>query len=605
MRPFLPMLRVPMACLLFPCTSGATEAPAPLAVVSHHAPAAAKGMPANYGMFTYQGELVDAGQPVDGTVSLRFDFGSTSPPQVLGTSVVTDVPVVDGRFTTQVPVPYPIDSATTTLAVAVERVPDPDFVPLGAQPLSPTPLAMYAERAGTAGFALAPWEFLGGIGIAYTGGRVGIDTQAPVGKLHVQGGADDEVSLYGNGGVPMLHFRNDGNSRDWVFRHDGSNFHLQREVSVGNESMTWAVNGNVGIGETAPGARLDIATGASTAPLLRVRQTLAGASNPTGVRIEVAGSGSGGTSGTALQAHATATSGDTIGVSARSDSSDGLASFAYATAGSGQSTGLLARNNSSSGTAVDAWAAAGSGTPIALRARVDAPNGIAARFEGGITQVNGRLAVGTSSPVAPLHVSTGSGTPVLRADINASPRLQLHDNGGLSIGSATLPPVNGLHVTGAIQQTAQTRWVSITGKAFVSERSGAAEVASHLLDGLAVSGPGGNAVYFSAPLQLPHGATITQLRALVTDLANVPNITVQIVRRAHADAGFGVLASTASSNATLAQQTLVDDSISGALVDNETYAYDLRAFWEIPSVGNDEDIRLNTVRVAYIATAPW
>lgn len=570
-----------MLCCMIGCfalASAIAQVP-PLEVVVHGAPAAAKGVPSNYGFFTYQGELIDAGQPIDGSVSLRFDFGGSSPPEVLGTSVVTDVPVVAGRFTTQVPVPYPIDAGTTLLAVAVQGASDPDFVPVGAQPLTPTPLAMYADRAGTAGFALAPWELLGGVGIAYGGGKVSIGTQVPTGKLHLQGDATDEVSLYGDGGVPLLHFRNTGNARDWVFRHDGSNFHLQREVSEGNESMSWDVAGNVGIGEAAPAARLDVATGVAALPVLRLRHTAGGVNGATAARIELSGSGSVGDVATALSAHASASSGDTIGVAARSSSGSGIA--------------------------LDAWASAGSGSPVALRARVNSPTGIAARFEGGITQVNGRLAVGTSSPVAPLHVSTGSGTPVLRADINGGTRLQLHDNGGLSVGASTLPPTNGLFVNGPIQQPARTRWLSVTGKAFTSERSGVAEVNSAFVDGLAVFGPSGNAVYFSAPLNLPHGATITQLRALVTDLANVENITVQIVRRAHADAGFQVMASAVSNNTTLAQQTLVDDSIASGVVDNENYAYDLRASWDIPAVGNDEDIRLNTVRVAYSATSPW
>lgn len=596
-------MRQLLSCLLGACVlASATAQVPPLAVVVHGAPAEAKGSPTDYGRFTYQGELLDQGQPVNSSVTLRFDFGHSSTAEVLGTSVVTDVPVVDGRFTTVVPVPYPIDSATDLLAVAVERVPDPDFVALGAQPLTPTPLAMYADRAGTAGLALAPWDLLGGTGISYGGGKVGIGTAGPVGKLHLQGDASDELSLYGNGGVPMLHFRNDGNARDWVFRHDGSNFHLQREVSAGNESMSWDVAGNVGIGEVAPGARLDVLTGAASLPVLRLRHSATGANNASGARIEVAGSGSGGSSATALFALATATSGDTVGVSARSDSTTGVGTFSYASAASGASTAALARNNSSGGIAVDAWSAASSGTPTALRARVAAASGFAARFEGGITHVDGLLGVGTAAPNARAHINSTAGQPALRAQVAGATRLLVHDNGGVMVGTNGTPPAQGLFVAGSIQQTAQTRWYSITGKAFTTERF---DAVSQYYDGLAAGASGGTDVAFSAPLNLPHGATITQLRALVTDLSNTNNITVTIVRRAHADASYFILASALSNNVTLGQQTLLDDSIEAAVVDNENYAYDLRATWQVPEVGNDYDIRLNTVRVAYSATAPW
>lgn len=586
----------------------ASPAASPLIVVSHEASVAPLAGSPPPPRFTYQGELIDNGTVLEELVDLRFVFAAGVPGEVpvveLGISVVTGVPVVAGRFTTSVPLPFEPGGSDAYISIAVQRAGDPDFITLGAQPFTHVPLASFAERSGVAAYALAPWVGLTNGFIGYLGSGVSIGTVTPTGKLHLQGSPSDEFSLYGSGGAPMLHFRNEANARDWVFRHDGSSFHLQREVAAGNESMSWDVAGNVGVGVAAPGARLDVLNGAATQPALRARHTATGGNNATAAQVEVAGEGVGGGSAVALQALATATTGSSVAVSARSDSSNGVGVFSYATAASGSSTSVLARNNSSSGIAVDAWSASSSGSATALRSRVNSASAFAARFEGGITHVDGVMGVGTAAPNVRLHVNSNTGEAALRASVAGTTRLLVHENGGVMVGANGTPPPGGLMVNGPIQIPSVTRWYSVSGKSFSSEHTSGREIDSWFFDGLAVSGAGGADVYFTAPLLLPHGATITEMRSLVTDLSSTQSIRLQILRRAHADASFGILADAISSNAIVAQQTLVDDSIVGAVVDNELYAYELRALWQIPIAGNDWDIRLNTVRVAYTITSP-
>jgi hypothetical protein len=591
------------------CFSAGLANAAPIRVHHHTQPVelAAGGDPFGGARFSYQGELLDGDAAYSGIVDLRFVFfeGSVaSPGSELGTTVVLDVPVSAGRFSTVVPLAYLPSNFDTYLVVSVQRATDPQFVVLGAQPMTPVPMASYAQRAGRANSADLPWQPLPGGAIGYLQGRVAIGTATPEGKLHLQGGATDSLALHGADGVPKLHFRNAGNSRDWVFRHDGSNFHLQRELADGHESMSWTVDGNVGIGNTSPAARLDVSASDAAQPALRVQHTASGANNAIAGRFDVSGQGSGGSSAFALVGVANATSGSSVGVLARNESSSGIAQFAFATATTGLTTGVLARNSSSAGIAVDAWSSASSGTPTALRARVQAPGGYAARLEGGTTFVERRLGVGIEAPASTLHINGEAGSSPLRADIAGAAKLLVHSNGGVSIGSASVPPANGLHISGPISLAAQPRWFSISGKAFNIERSAGFEIDSWNFDGLSVAGPNGQAVYFSAPLLLPHGAVITELRGLVTDLSPVEGISLQIVRRVHADAGFGVIATASSNNGTLGQQTLSDTSVLSSTVDNELYAYDLRAFWTLPNAGNDFDIRLNTVRVSYTVTSP-
>src|SRR5678815_298275 len=67
-----------------------------------------------------------------------------------------------------------------------------------------------------------------------------------------------------------------------------------------------------------------------------------------------------------------------------------------------------------------------------------------------INSAAGLVGIGTTSPTDKLHVNSPSGTNPLRIQVNGSTKLRLSSGGGVSIGSSTTPPSNGLYVTGKV-----------------------------------------------------------------------------------------------------------------------------------------------------------
>ena len=65
-----------------------------------------------------------------------------------------------------------------------------------------------------------------------------------------------------------------------------------------------------------------------------------------------------------------------------------------------------------------------------------------------INSTSGLVGIGTTSPTDKLHINSSSGTNALRVQVNGSTKLLVHSGGGVSVGSSTTPPANGLYVAG-------------------------------------------------------------------------------------------------------------------------------------------------------------
>ncbi len=221
-------------------------------------PAAAPATPLGRS-FTYQGELSQSGNPVDGTVTLRFSLwdaaGTGDPPTggnpVGSSQIVTNVPVADGLFSVDVngggefgtsafsgearwlQVEVCSDGSCTSTTVLGPR-----------QPLTGTP------------YALGPWQ-LSGTNLSYTNGNVGIGTTTPTSRLDVRGGP---VTVEGIGDqADLLWFATE---RTWVMRQEGTGsaaaLKLQSVGGGGNKNFILQTTGFMGIGTTAPAAKLDV-----------------------------------------------------------------------------------------------------------------------------------------------------------------------------------------------------------------------------------------------------------------------------------------------------------------------------------------------------------
>ena len=180
--------------------------------------------------FTYQGQLNDAGVPVNGTVNLDASLWDAADAgnQIGATVNLVGVSVVKGLFTAQLDFGAArYNGAARWLSLTVNGTP---LTP--RQELTPSPYAIFAQK---------PWV-TSGADVSYNEGKVGIGTAAPMSLLHL-------------GGTPGV---------DGVMFPDGT---LQITAAVGTPGGVWALNGTstyynagkVGIGRNDPPYALSFA----------------------------------------------------------------------------------------------------------------------------------------------------------------------------------------------------------------------------------------------------------------------------------------------------------------------------------------------------------
>lgn len=242
---------------------------------------------------TYQGRLLDGGSPVNGAVDFRFQlFDSPSGGASVGSAIeLTGVAVAGGLFTVNLPFDSSrFDEGRLYLEISVgDPLRGGAFVTLSPrQPLTPTPFAYRANKAGAAELAaVADTAAYATLANRATGlsapdgdpaqavvvdnaGNVGVGTAAPGARLHVSGGPAfyqmlvDDASPAGT----WLHLANSSTGGgQWSLvstgsgNTEGAGRLLIRDTSTPAVRMLFDTNGNIGIGTLTPTARLQIAVG--------------------------------------------------------------------------------------------------------------------------------------------------------------------------------------------------------------------------------------------------------------------------------------------------------------------------------------------------------
>lgn len=214
--------------------------------------------------FTYQGSLDDAGTPTNGLHDFRFRlFDAASGGTLIGTALCVDnVNVVNGVFTAQLDFGQQFATAGQRhLEIDVRRdtglscADATGFVVMAPrQQLTATPLASHANSA----FALDAADGSPANAVFVDdGGNVGIGTTAPTTKLDVRGGAMLVENLGDQADLLWL-----ASERSWVFRQEGAGsaaaLKLENIGGGGNKNFIVQTTGLVGVGTTAPLAKLDV-----------------------------------------------------------------------------------------------------------------------------------------------------------------------------------------------------------------------------------------------------------------------------------------------------------------------------------------------------------
>ncbi|MEZ5065871.1 MAG: hypothetical protein R3B81_14145 [bacterium] len=214
--------------------------------------------------FTYQGRLDDGAVPAAGLHDIVFwlydaEVGGT---QIGLTQCIDDVEVTDGVFTVQLDFgPQFATSADRYLEIAVRA--DTGLTcgdGTGLELLTPRQRITSTPRAGHAGsaFALdAPDGSPANAVFVDNAGNVGMGTTAPTARLDVRGGPMLVESLGDQADLLWL-----ASERSWVFRQEGAGvaaaLKLESVGGGGNKNFIVQTTGFMGIGTTAPAAKLDV-----------------------------------------------------------------------------------------------------------------------------------------------------------------------------------------------------------------------------------------------------------------------------------------------------------------------------------------------------------
>jgi hypothetical protein len=106
-------------------------------------------------------------------------------------------------------------------------------------------------------------------------------------------------------------------------------------------------------------------------------------------------------------------------------------------------------------------------------------------IERGRITNTGLWGINTTTPTTRLHVNSVAGQDPLRADVNGQIKLYVNSGGGVSVGSGTVPPANGLFVSGSVGIGTNTPSVKlqVTGGSDVNPNGGGFIVAGSVTGG--------------------------------------------------------------------------------------------------------------------------
>ena len=248
---------------------------------------------------TYQGRLLDAGEPANGLFNVEFSLWDdpTAGNQIGATVMLNSLPISDGLFTAELDFgANAFNNTDRWLEIVVDGVPLAPRQPITRSPYSIQTRGIFVDQDQRVFVGrdspITPSEVFG----------IHSDTNS-FGGMYVSTSSEQGLPFYGysaSGGVDAYHSYN-GATGNWQLYNDG--FHI-----------TVQPDGNVGIGTTAPEYALHVESDGFRA--INVVDT-ANAGATFGVWSE-----STNTNGTGVRGFASAIFGGTFGVRGRANSSD-------------------------------------------------------------------------------------------------------------------------------------------------------------------------------------------------------------------------------------------------------------------------------------------
>ncbi len=518
---------------------------------------------------SYQGRLDVDGQPFMGDADFKFVLlcGTSSAWSSDGTSTNGSEPtaaltlaVDEGIFSVLLgdaalgmpPLLAALlaDCATPRFRVWVDT--GGGFEQLGDQALASSPFALTAESAaGAQGLFVVDTDESGGIQITGGGSLAMLDAGGST-EAYIEGAAGEigcRTLRFADGSTLTTATGAGGGDNDWI---------------VNGNDMSAGVSGNVGIGTSAPLAKLHLSAPAE-APEIRLN----------GDGAMVAGSSWG-----AMTLHR---NGITLGRNRWRGSADGNPDYSLEV--TSQPNALVIDGSSG---------VLGMGTPTPSVSKTLTLQGVGAG--------SGWLQFRTSAGVDAWHMTNEAGGLNFIESGVATNRLFLMPGGNVGIGTnapgarldvAGSTIVRGnLTVMGTIGSGSQPRYHALDVAAFQASTSdlGYSRTAGALAGTIT-----NQALAFAAPLELPDGARITTIVAYFRDSEAVFNFTFRLTKTEHAPHSYSVL-TTGTSTGTPGDTSLTLANLD-ILVDQASASYACEAFWTTPTLTTN--IRLQGARIEY------
>jgi hypothetical protein len=157
---------------------------------------------------------------------------------------------------------------------------------------------------------------------------------------------------------------------------------------------------------------------------------------------------------------------------------------------------------------------------------------------------------------------------------------------------------NTITISSALGIPTTTRYFTMPPEAFTPNNSGAVYARNSLW---VYSGSSG-IESFAAPAHLPHGATVTEVSALVEDTNAAANINISLRRISLVDGSFDTVAAMATTDAFDGGLTTITDSfIQNAVVDGVNYVYSVQMSFD---GGAGTSTRFRGLRITYEIDEP-
>ncbi len=185
-------------------------------------------------------------------------------------------------------------------------------------------------------------------------------------------------------------------------------------------------------------------------------------------------------------------------------------------------------------------------------------------------------------------------------DISAGAAINISKIEGTAMNLSDAQTVSGTKTFDDLNIATTTRYLTLSHASFVPRFEDI--VFDRTIGYLYSTGGATPAASFYTTPELPHGATLVSVEALVQDNAGGHDISFDLIKRSIVNGAGGTIASASTSGISAGYQTISDNTIADDLIDNDNYYYYLAVAWTQPPTPSD--IKFFAIKITYTISEP-